>query len=138
MGSACAVTVDRLSRRQVLQLGGAAVIAAAAPLALEQHGAPPPTSSTPAPLRRSTYLPLVGERFAVAAGASSVALRLDEVRGRNHAFALLFHGSPHRRLEQAVRRIAHPAIGAVDLLLVPAGTGRRGQDYEVVVNRSRS
>jgi hypothetical protein len=133
MGSACAVTAPEwsmhaLSRRRLLQLGCAAAVVAAVPVATE------PLRQAPAALRRSTWLPLVGERFAVA----SVPLRLVEVRGRDDAFALLFHGARRPRLEQAVRRIAHPAMGAVDLLIVPVGLPRRGQDYEVVINRRRA
>jgi hypothetical protein len=126
--------LDAISRRRLLQLGAAGAVAVAAPLAAGRARA---GAGIPVALRRSTYLPLVGERFTVAAGAGSAALRLVEVRGRDDAFALLFHGSGRPRLEQAVRRIAHPAIGTAELLMVPAGTGRRGQDYEIVVNRTR-
>jgi hypothetical protein len=132
MGSACAVTAPEwslhaISRRRLLQLGCAAAVVAAAPMATDHllQAAPP--------MHRSTWLPLVGERFAV----DTTRLRLEEVRGRDDTFALLFHGARLPRLEQAVRRIAHPAVGAVDLLIVPVGIGRRGQDYEVVINRGR-
>jgi Domain of unknown function (DUF6916) len=132
MGSVCAVsavpwTVDAISRRRLLQLGGAAALAAAAPVAIDR------LLPAPAALRRSTWLPLVGQRFAV----DHVPLRLEEVHGNDDRFSLLFHSARRPRLEQAVRRIAHPAIGAVDLLLVPAGRVRGGHDYAVVVNRVR-
>ena len=96
-----------------------------------------------APLRRSTFAPLVGERFRIDGG--SVTVRLAEVssvgrrdqRGRavarrEDAFALHFTGAD---LAEGVHRFAHPATGSVPLYVVPVG--RRRREYQAIVNRLR-
>lgn len=142
---------DGVTRRQILATGGAATLAT---LATHAQSMVPGLSSasailggTPRHLRRSSFTPLVGDRFTIADGVRRpVGVRLVEVRdlskrralvGHDEAFALLFHGPGGPRLEQGVHRLRHPALGRFDLLVTPSGTGRRGQDYETVINRAR-
>jgi hypothetical protein len=122
-----------LTRRQALVLAAGAAVAVAAPRL-------PGSAASAAPaLRRSTYGPLVGERFAVRSPEGVVArLRLVEVSGREAAFALRFDGGGAPRLAQDVHTVRHPAIGRADLLLVPVGRGVRTQEYEIVINRLRA
>jgi hypothetical protein len=138
-----------LTRRRLLAAGGAAALAATLG---ELRGVAPVLSEVtiPAYLRRSSYLALVGERFElIAAGGRGVLARLVAVvdlgvgarvrplGGAEEAFALLFHSSSRPRLEQDVVSLRHPALGRFQLLVSPASTGRRGQDYSAVINRAR-
>jgi len=136
------------TRRWLLAAGGAAALAATVG---ELRGVVSVLSEGPVPahLRRSTYLPLVGERFElIAAGGRFVLARLVAVMdlgigkrarplaGGEDAFALLFHSPSHPRLEQDVMSLRHPALGRFQLLVTPASTGRRGQDYSAAINRA--
>lgn len=141
------LSVD-LTRRRLLELSGAAVLGAMIAQAwpLSQTASAPAGTGAAAPhLLRSGYAGLVGQRFAIAAGgASPLSVRLVEIRdlgraapGHEDAFALRFHGPRAPRLEQAVHELRHSQLGRFHLLLAPSGTGRRGQDYEAIINRLR-
>jgi len=131
-----------LTRRRLLQSGGVALVAVAVgelpALASPARGA--------AALRRSTFAPLVGDEFMLDDVRVQLAAvdrygrgRARTARDSDAAFVLIFH-APKRapRLEQAVMTIRHPRIGAVELLVSPAGTGRRGLDYTAVVDTRRA
>jgi hypothetical protein len=131
-----------VTRRGLLAAGGAALAVAAVEAvprwALPGRGA---AAAATAPLRRSAFTPLVGTRFTVAGpDGRPVPLRLDEIGDLTHAadreraFSLLLHGPREPRLEQGVHRLRHRALADADLLLVPAGTGRNGQDYAITIN----
>lgn len=102
------------------------------------------TSSTPAYLRRSTYLPLAGQRFRI--GGKLLQLGIvddlagaaddDALRGHPEAFALTFYGPPDA-LGAVIQTFTHPAIGTYSLLITPVGAVEGEiQRYEVVVDRS--
>jgi hypothetical protein len=138
------------SRRWLLTAGGAATLAAMLgelPRAIAALG----EMASPAYLRRSSYLPLIGDPFELTApGQRRVVARLISVTdvgigkrmralaGAEDAFALLFHSSSRAGLEQDVMSLGHPALGRFQLLVSPASTGRRGEDYSATVNRARS
>lgn len=137
------------TRRWLLAAGGAAALAVTVG---ELRGVGPVLSEVPIPahLRRSSYLPLVGERFElIAAGRRDVLARLVAVMDlgigkrvrplaeAEEAFALLFHSPSRPRLEQDVMSLRHPALGRFQLLVSPASTGRGGQDYSAAINRAR-
>jgi hypothetical protein len=137
---------DRVTRRHLLQAGGAALALAAvggAGRAVTAGAAP----RAAAGLRRSRFAPYVGERFrltapdgtTVHAGLVAVddyaARALPALRGSEDAFVLIFRGPVAPRLEQAVLDIRHRRTGRVSLLASPASRGARGQDYTVVVNQ---
>lgn len=99
--------------------------------------------------RRSTYQPLLGRPFSIRGhGGASVQAKLVEIRdlggptrqraGNEGGFALRFHGPRSPRLAQGVYELRRPGLARERLLLVPSGTGRRGQDYEVVINQYRA
>lgn len=102
-----------------------------------------------AALRRSTFAPLVGDRFELAAGnrrATALLVGVSDLgsvagigaqAGPEDAFALLFHASGGPRLDQDVMTIRHSGLGELSLLVAPAGTGRHGQDYAAIINRTR-
>lgn len=137
----------QISRRRLLELGGAAALGAlvAGPWPNPGPAGGSAATATPAHLLRSAYAGLVGERFTVArADAAPVALRLVAVNdlqrsaaGHEEAFSLLFAGAASAPLEQAVRELRHPSLGRFSLLLVPTTTRRRGPHYEAIVNRLR-
>jgi hypothetical protein len=80
---------------------------------------------------------LLGQTFAVndQDGVLELleVLRLKSPSARAQPFSLLFTSRTHQ-LTQATFRIAHPAIGAFDLFLVPIQPDARGALYEAVFN----
>jgi hypothetical protein len=53
---------------------------------------------------------------------------------RRGPFSLIFRGPRAPLLPQRTYRLAHPALGAFDLFLVPIGPDQDGQCYEAVFN----
>jgi hypothetical protein len=139
---------QRLTRRGLLASGGF-TLAAVAIGAGGSLGSAPTRKLPRVPLRRSAFARHVGEAFTLRASSRETRARLalvddfgggrlpDKV-GSESAFVLIFHAPRHApRLEQDVMTIRHPRLGTVDLLVSPAGTGRRGQDYTAVVDTAR-
>jgi hypothetical protein len=130
-----------LTRRRLLQAGAAAGVAAllGGPAAARAAG-----GQVPAYLRRSPYLPLVGQRFDVG-GHDLVLTAVDDLAGAaenaalqaaDDAFALSFEG-PAGVFESGIQPFGHPAIGRNGLFVTPVGrAGGERQLYEVVVDRS--
>jgi hypothetical protein len=85
----------------------------------------------------------VGSRFEVPAGngtAPSPALELtgiEDLRSTpgNEQFSLFFLGSPEMPAQQGVYHLEHPALGPLDLFLVPVGREAGGLVLEAVFNR---
>jgi hypothetical protein len=125
-----------LTRRQIVELGAAACVAAM----LGHVRSAVAAETDPALggyLRRETWLPLVGEGVEVA----GVTLLLGEVAdlpllaGRDDAFRLELTGPAG--MTGGIHPFQHPALGSVELFLSPVDTVVAGvQRYEVVVNRS--
>lgn len=70
----------------------------------------------------------------------SLELRLAEARDlgstpRQEQFSLLFQGSGHLLLQQAIYRVEHAELGQLDLFLVPVGKQPEGFLYQAVFNR---
>ena len=95
-----------------------------------------------ADLTAEDFRPLLHERFVLNAGAEgehnggaiSFEVELVEVteiprepNGRA-PFSLLFQGDREQTLPQAIYRVEHPQLGALDIFLVPIAPGR----YEAV------
>lgn len=85
------------------------------------------------------FLPHVGDRFDVSDGATTWPLALVEAtpRGRTAAgarepFALLFHGPLEPVLPQAIYRFEHPALGPLDIFIVPVGPDDSRMRYEAI------
>jgi hypothetical protein len=138
-----------LTRRRLLQLGALVAIVGAPRLAGVPASAIRDAGAVHQTLRRSTYAPLVGRRFRIhGRGGAAVGATLVEIRdlrragdglGAGEAFALLFHGPRSPRLEQGMYELRRPEVAnPMPVLMTPSGTGRRGQDYEVVINRRRA
>jgi hypothetical protein len=79
------------------------------------------------------------ERFELdAGGAGRLSLELVEVaRGGGEGqrpFSLAFLGPGGPMLPQGIHRLEHPALGALELFLVPIGRDAAGVSYEAVFN----
>jgi hypothetical protein len=124
-----------LTRRAVLKVGGAAALAlstAGTALAAQRRRL--------SYLRRSSYLPLVGQRFAIAGGGELelVAVRdlRDEQRDSDDAFALCFAGPRGTSaLTTGLPRLHHPALGLFALFVTTGKTTAASQHYCAVINR---
>lgn len=137
-----------LTRRSLLAAGGVGALTLAAgglltrgePMRIASGGLLRPEVG---PVR-SAFTPHVGSAFTLRAeDGRRVRTQLVEVsdllRGQpddEDAFALLLHASAGERMPQTVAWLEHPRVKtSVPLLVSPAGTGRRGQDYSITVNR---
>lgn len=131
-----------LTRRTLLAAGGAGAATLAAG-GLLRAGSGGTASAAAQPLVRSAFAPHVGSVFELAdPGGATVRARLDAVEdltsgraGSEDQFHLLFHGPRAPLLPQSVAEVRHGRLGTSHLLVSPSGTGRRGQDYSVIVNR---
>jgi hypothetical protein len=80
----------------------------------------------------------VGETFTFAAAGNELALKLIEVRRLGHAlraggaFALQFHTPAGPVLAQATYPLRHPALGTLELFIVPLGPKDGVNRYEAV------
>ena len=93
-------------------------------------------------LTRDTFAPLVNTQFFAGLAGGKIALDLIEVSElrvsrHNEVFALVFRGPGEIFLLQASYRFEHPALGAVDLFIVPIGQDAQGLYYEALFNRLR-
>jgi hypothetical protein len=138
-----------VTRRRLLEVAAIAAMAQLPLLASAQTPGATQASVAADAFRRATYQPLLGRQFSIRdrAGAS-IQAKLVEVRdlggsaprgaGDEGAFALRFHGPRSPRLTQGMYELRRPGLARQLLLLTPSGTGRRGQDYEVVINQYRA
>jgi hypothetical protein len=127
-----------LTRRVLLKLGGAGVVALVVPAEVFARRRRKRLGSH---LRRASYRPLLGQRFGV--GGTKTKLRLVRVEDLNvhqarsqNAFALIFRaprGAP--MLMQQVPQLYHPALGKFELLLQPGRAAAKGQPYAAIINR---
>jgi hypothetical protein len=116
-----------VTRRSLLRTGGAATLVALVGTRPWSVASAAAADSAPAYLRRSSYLPLVGETFRVG----TRSLRLEEVGGeREDVFGLTFSGDP---LEQGIHNLRHPRLGTFALFIAPVGVAA---DKQIVVDRS--
>jgi hypothetical protein len=89
-----------------------------------------------------TFAPIVGERFALDAGAT-VPLSLDLVAaeplgpppsddGSRTPFRLLLRGPRDPLLAQRIYALAHDALGTLEIFIVPVARDEAGTDYEAI------
>lgn len=91
-------------------------------------------------LRLETFEPHVGSRFDVTAGDGTLAFDLTDTRALGAArpgyarapFGLTFRGAGPQKLPQAIYRLEHPALGALEIFLVPIGRDGDGFLYEAI------
>jgi hypothetical protein len=134
-----------VTRRTLLAAGGAGVVTLVGGGLVRGPGGLPAVGPATVPVR-SMFTPHVGSTFTLRGeDGRRVRTRLVSVddlqraaRGDEDAFGLLLHAPEGERLDQTVARLEHPSIRTIPLLVSPAGTGARGQDYAIVVNRHSS
>ena len=78
--------------------------------------------------------------FVADYGNREVPLRLAEVAGERVAggleqFSLYFHGPADRQLPQGTYALAHDALGAIAIFLVPIGANAERVVYEACFTR---
>lgn len=139
-----------LTRRRLVQAGGAAAIGLMLGAVPASGAAIAPSGTTPAYLRRSTYTRLKGTALtSTDASGAKVTLRLAEVAdlararsdkslaGSDAAFALTLTGPRKTLLAGSMHELRHASLGSFSLFLVPVGRPTKTeQSYEVVVDRS--
>ncbi|MEA2478606.1 MAG: hypothetical protein QOJ07_528 [Thermoleophilaceae bacterium] len=132
---------DGVTRRRLLQAGGAAAAFAfvySSPLA---SGLARAAGNDPTYLQRSGWVDLVGTEFPVVGGTLKLEAVADlpsaatnpVLRGAEDAFALEFSGPPS--LVSGVQRLSLPQFGTFDLFVGPVGPGGGATPMEGVINR---
>ena len=135
---------DGLSRRSVLS--SAASLAAIGSACAFIPGAASAVLAPVAPkkldLRRSAFLPLVGQKFQIGPGRGAPVV-LREVTdlgpsarsGAEDQFSLIFaNGKAGPVIPQGTYSIAHARQGQISLFIVPVGRDEAVQQYQAVVN----
>ena len=91
-------------------------------------------------LTRDDFHQHLDEAFRLELDEGSLQLELTEAEcvgrppgdARRQAFSLVFTGPQHPVLPQRLYRLVHPDMGALDIFLVPIGSGPGGTRYEAV------
>jgi hypothetical protein len=87
-------------------------------------------------LTAESFEPLLGATFEI--GSAGAALTLTEIKRLGAAlrdggaFALYFEGPGPAPLQQAIYPIRHPALGTLDIFIVPVGRTADGFRYEAI------
>ncbi len=91
-------------------------------------------------LQKDRFVEYLHSEFQVVdEPANEFAIRLEEVSDRTSSphqevFALLFHGSAKRFLNQGIHKLRHSQMGEIDIFLVPVGQDQHGFHYEAIFN----
>lgn len=88
----------------------------------------------------STFQPYVGHAFGVETEGDPLELTLTEASAgpwqpegeTAFAFELIFLGPREPILPQAIYRMTHPDLGALDIFIVPLKSGGGGTEYQAV------
>jgi uncharacterized protein DUF6916 len=99
------------------------------------------TAALPSQARFQAALDTVFEIRPLSGAAAPIEARLIDVKALRapegcEQFSAIFVGPGTPRYpEQGTYRFVHPALGELDLFMVPIGPGRMGMQYEVCVTR---
>ena len=92
-------------------------------------------------MKREDFEPHLNTTFRILRGeAEPLELELIEIGGgegsfeNSYSFSLLFRGGLHFVLQQHTFTLEHPALGTLDLFLVPVSREPDGFRYEAVFN----
>ena len=94
-------------------------------------------------LRRSAFLPLLGQTFRIAHDQGSLLVTLSQVSdlrpsirpGAEDQFSLIFTDARLRpALSQGTYSISHVRRGQITLFVVPVGRRQTAQQYQVVID----
>lgn len=93
-------------------------------------------------LTPASFEEILNTRFQLDAGGGNTldlelfhVARLEEHGGpRKQPFSVLFRGPRNVVLPQAIYRVEHERLGALEIFLVPIGPDGQGMRYEAVFN----
>jgi len=92
-------------------------------------------------MTREDFEPHLNTKFRLLRGeAEPLELELIEITGgddvyeNSYSFSLFFRGGPHFLLQQHTFTLEHPALGTLDIFLVPVARLADGFRYEAVFN----
>ena len=92
-------------------------------------------------MRREDFEPHLNTTFRLLRGEGEpLELELVDITGgegafeNSYSFSLFFRGGPHFQLQQHIFTLEHPALGSLDIFLVPVERGAEGSRYEAVFN----
>jgi hypothetical protein len=91
-----------------------------------------------AALKPDDFEPHLGSDFAIEANGKRLDLKLAEVERlgaawrEGGAFSLLFLSAPGPFLPQGVYPVQHPALGILEVFIVPLGPKDGGNQYQVI------
>jgi hypothetical protein len=94
-------------------------------------------------MRRSAFLPLLGQKFRIAHGEGSLSVVLSQVSdlrpsaspGAEDQFSLMFTDARLRPIvDQGTYHLSHARLGRIRLLIVPVGPRVSVQNYQVIVD----
>jgi hypothetical protein len=91
-----------------------------------------------ATLTQADFDPRIGDNFRIATPSGAVELKLVDVRKlgvairQAGAFALTFMSPPGPFLPQSIYPLEHPALGTLELFIVPLGPKDGGNCYEAI------
>ncbi len=89
-------------------------------------------------LKITDFQACLGQVFDTQSGETDLPLTLQEVTQLGQsvrdggAFSLLFVGPEQPMLDQSIYRLNNPALGEMELFLVPVGPAEDGMGYESV------
>ena len=79
------------------------------------------------------FAPHLGEPFRLdAVAGTAFDVFLVEIARRERGFSLVFRGPIAPTLEQRIWPLDHPALGTIEIFLVPVGPDAEGMLYEAV------
>jgi uncharacterized protein DUF6916 len=91
-----------------------------------------------AELSAADFAPRINDGFHIVTPAGQLELKLVEVRElgvalrKGGAFALTFLSPPGPFLQQSIYPLENPALGSLELFLVPLGPKDGGNSYEAI------
>ena len=91
-----------------------------------------------ATLHIGDFAPYTDKMFEMHAAGQGVPLKLTKVNSvgnsgrQGGAFSLLFTGPSGRPLPQAIYPVTHPALGTMEIFVVPVGPVAGGNGYQAI------
>jgi hypothetical protein len=132
------------SRRAFLACGASlAGVGWAGVLAPRAVAAPTPVTPENLALRRSAFLPLLGQTFRIAHDRGSLTVVLRQISdlkptvrpGAEDQFSLIFTDPGLRPvLSQGTYAVSHPRRGRIALFVVPVGRRETVQHYQAIID----
>jgi hypothetical protein len=95
----------------------------------------------PDKLTQLDFAPLVTDRFRLVEGTVTLELQLLSAEAATHGghrasarppFSLIFGGPLEPLLPQRIYSLQHPALGVLEIFLVPIGPDESGQRYQAI------